>query len=193
MLLDSQSTIDLFSNSKLLTKIQRVNTTLRIRCNAGTATTDWQGYLPGYGWVWFYPKGIANILSLSRVKEKFRVTFDCALDNCFHVHKGDRNEVETMFITTVADNKSKLSAQDVLQATRARALQRIIGRPSTSDLIRYITSNEIKDCPITVQDVKNAEFIWGPELGSLKGKTVRDGSPQVRMENAAPIPVSIMQ
>ena len=89
--------------------------------------------------MWFYPKGIANILSLSRVKEKFRVTFDSALDNCFHVHNGegkilsfaeaprrlyyfdteDRNEVETMFITTVADNKSKLSAQDILQATRA--------------------------------------------------------------------------
>jgi hypothetical protein len=31
--------------------------------------------------------GIANILSLSRVKEKYRVTFDSALDNCFHVHK----------------------------------------------------------------------------------------------------------
>ena len=89
MLLDSQSTIDLFSNPKMLTKIQRVNTTLRIRCNAGTMTTDWQGYLPGYGWVWFYPKGIANILSLSRVKEKFRVTFDSALDNYFHVHKGE--------------------------------------------------------------------------------------------------------
>ena len=49
--------------------------------------TDYRGYLSGYGWVWYYPKGIANILSLSRVKEKYRVTYDSALDNCFHVHK----------------------------------------------------------------------------------------------------------
>ena len=175
-------------------------------------TTNYRGYLSGYGWVWYYPQGIANILSLSRVKEKCRVTFDSALDNCFHVHKEngkilkfkeanrrlyyfdtkDRDEVGTMLITTVEGNKSKLSARDVLQATRARALQRIIGRPSTADFIRHVATNAIPHCPVTVQDIKNAEFIWGPELGCLKGKTVRTHSPQVRLENIS-IPVEIMQ
>ena len=212
ILLDSQSTIDVFSNADLLTKIHRVDTTLRIRCNAGMKTTDYRGYLSGYGWVWYYPQGIANILSLSRVKERYRVTYDSALDNCFHVHKengkllkfkeaqrrlyyfdtDNREEVGTMLITTVEGNKSKLSARDVVQATRARQLQRILGRPSTADFIRYVASNEIPNCPITVQDIKNAEFIWGRELGCLKGKTVRTNSPQVRLENIS-IPVEIMQ
>ena len=26
---------------------------------------------------------------MSRVREKYRVTFDSAMDNCFHVHKDD--------------------------------------------------------------------------------------------------------
>ena len=102
----------------------------------------------------------------------------------------DRDEVGTMLITTVEGNKSKLSARDVLQAERARVLQRTIGRPSTADFIRYVANNHIPNCPITVQDIKNAEFIWGRELGCLKGKTPRDASPVVRPETVT-IPMEI--
>ena len=87
ILLDSQSTVDVFSNSDLLSKIHQTDTTLRIRCNAGMKTTNYQGYLTGYGLVWYYPDGIANIMSLSRVKDRYMVTFDSATDNCFRVHK----------------------------------------------------------------------------------------------------------
>ena len=76
MLLDSQSTIDIFCNKKLLKRIYKSTSTLTIRCNAGVRQTNLWGYVSGYGWVWYYPDGIANILSLSRVKEQFRVTFD---------------------------------------------------------------------------------------------------------------------
>jgi hypothetical protein len=71
LLLDSQSTIDLACNPKLLTDIHRVDRCLTIRCNAGKRTTNLRGIMPGYGEMWLYPEGIANILSLSRVKEKF--------------------------------------------------------------------------------------------------------------------------
>lgn len=87
ILIDSQSTIDVFSNAELLTGIERYNTTMHIRCNAGVKSTNLRGYMAGYGWVWYFPLGIANILSLSHVKDKYRVTFDSATDNCFHVHK----------------------------------------------------------------------------------------------------------
>ena len=90
ILINSQSTIDVFSNGKLLVKIKTIGTTMNIRCNAGMKSTNMMGYLSGYGWVWYFPDGIANILSLSRVKDKYRVTFDSATDNCFHVHKPGR-------------------------------------------------------------------------------------------------------
>ena len=79
ILLDSQSTIDLFSNSKLLSNIHEVDTTLRIRCNAGMKTTNYRGYLSGYGWVWYYPQGTSETLSLglvpSSVTRYIEVTF----------------------------------------------------------------------------------------------------------------------
>ena len=93
LLLDSQSTIDLACNPDLLVDIHEVEQCLTIRCNAGRKTTKWRGTMPGYGEMWLYREGIANILSLSRVKDKFRVTFDSALDNAFHVHKPEKTIV----------------------------------------------------------------------------------------------------
>ena len=79
----------MFFNGDLLTHIYKTDITLRSRCNAGMKTTNTRGYLSGYKWVWFYPGGIANILAMSRVRGEHRVTFDSAMDNCFHVHKDD--------------------------------------------------------------------------------------------------------
>ena len=53
----------------------------------------------------------------------------------------------------------------------------------TKDFIHYVTANIIPNCPITANDIKNAEFIWEPDLGSLKGKTTRQPSPQICVEN----------
>ena len=63
-----------------------------------------------------------------------------------------------MLITTVDENKSKLSAPDLTQAERARALQRRIGRPTTCDYIHYGSMNMISKCPVTKQDIRNADF-----------------------------------
>ena len=59
-----------------------------------------------------------------------------------------------MVITTLDNNKSKLSALDLTQAKRAQALQRRIGRPSTRDYIHHGNMNMISNFPITVQDIK---------------------------------------
>ena len=36
-----------------------------------------------------------------------------------------------------------------------------------------IRSNQIKNCPITVDNIKTAETIWGKDISALKGKTTR--------------------
>jgi len=91
ILLDSQSTVDVFSNHKLLSNIRDARHSLTLYCNAGKATITKKGDLKGYGMVWYYPDGIANILSLYNVQKKYKVTYDSAKGNGFVVHKADGN------------------------------------------------------------------------------------------------------
>ena len=58
ILLDSQSTVDLFCNSELLTNIRTIKEELVVSCYTGTARTNIVTDLKGYGTVWYYDDGI---------------------------------------------------------------------------------------------------------------------------------------
>jgi hypothetical protein len=73
LLLDNQSTVDVFANGDMLEDIHQVDDQMVIASNGGSNMTSEMGVLPGYGPVWYDPNGIANIVSLSRVREKYRV------------------------------------------------------------------------------------------------------------------------
>ena len=111
LLLDNQSTIDLFCNAKLLKNIRHSNTHMNVWCNAGRRTTTMVGDLPGYGTVWYDPESIANILSLKRVAEKYHVAFDSKHGGSFIVTKPDG---------TISSSNSLLQASISLIPTRQR-------------------------------------------------------------------------
>ena len=153
-------------------------------------TTRMKGTLPGYGLVWYHANGIANILSMARVKEKCHVTYDSEGGNQFVVTKDNgsrrvfkesgsglyytsKKHDHTFAIETVEENKEPYSERAYQRALVARRFQETIGCPSTAALIKVIQNKQISNCPVSVADVQTAERILGPSLAGIKGKTTR--------------------
>jgi hypothetical protein len=55
-----------------------------------------------------------------------------------------------------------------------------------------IRSNQIKDCPVTVQDVDVALKIWWKNIAALKGKTTR-GKPNLMAKDLVKVPVELLK
>jgi hypothetical protein len=204
ILLDNQSTVDVFSNGNLLTDIRQGTESMEIHCNAGIANTNLVGELAGYGTVWYHPNGIANILSLSRVKERgYHVTYDSNGGNSFVVNKPDGtsrvfkeserglyymdtndsnvNDPNSFvaLVNTVADNKVNYTNRAYSRAVLARNIQKMVGRPTTREYLKIVEHNLLPNVrlPVTTRL---------PRVGNS-----RRGTEHVELA-AVPIPSGIM-
>mmetsp|Transcript_9715 Transcript_9715/g.12653 ORF Transcript_9715/g.12653 Transcript_9715/m.12653 type:complete len:154 (+) Transcript_9715:236-697(+) len=75
ILLDNQSTCNIFFNKALLQSVHTTNRWLDVHCNAGVCSTNHIGTLWGFGEVWYNLNSMANILSFSKVLKHFDIAF----------------------------------------------------------------------------------------------------------------------
>ena len=199
-MIDNQSTVDLFYNSDLLTNIREVDDYIIVHCNAGNIKVQMMGDLPGYGAVWYYEDGIANILSLFRVSLRFHVQYDSRATGSFIVYKNNgtsrefkpstkglyysdyNNNNETILlndhyssnegVNTVSENLMKFTQRQVNDAKTARRFQDTAGL-TTKTVLRMIDSRALLNSPITRESVRSSLTIWGPSVVNLRGKNTR--------------------
>jgi hypothetical protein len=63
-------------------------------------------------------------------------------------------------INTVKENRVGYTQRQFEQAKRAQKLYHIVGTPTIESFKALIKMNAIKNCPVTTEDVNNAEKIF---------------------------------
>jgi hypothetical protein len=168
--------------------------------------------MPGYNKdVWFSTRAITNIIALRNLIQQYRVTYDSD-DNMFVVHRepqgkpnvefcmhkcglhyyDPRNENHLAFVNTVSENKEGFTKIQIKSAELARTLYKTLSDPSMKDFKWVIQSNQIKDCPVTVQYIDVARKICGKNISALKGKNTRSKSIPVARDYVK-VPMELMK
>ena len=173
----------------------------------GSLSTDRMGDVPGYQKVWTSDKAIANILSLANVRKSdlFHIDYDqnsgsfkithkkSGKVTLFQENKAGLHVAPLQHLTSeVQDNKDIGLAQTLDQnkqmytkrqqerAEVAKALHESLLFPTIRDYKQIIRTNQIKNCPVTIEDIKVYQAIYGENPYVLKGKTVnKSGKPAV--------------
>ena len=161
LLLDNQSTMDIFCNFNVLKNVRRMSDILYLETNSGTLKTNQKRVLQNYGEVWYSKEAMTNILSLKNVIKKYKVSYNSMAGNQFVVHKPDGRDLifkqssnglfyhdlskrEVCLMETVAENREYFSDRAYKRALEARKLYHIVGTPSVNNFKAIIKGIQLK-------------------------------------------------
>jgi hypothetical protein len=85
----------------------------------------------------------------------------------------DPRDSEFTYVNTVSQNKAGFTKRQIKEAEVAQSLYSKLNYPSWKDFKWINRSNQIKDCPVTVNHVDTELKICGKNVAALKGKTTR--------------------
>ena len=201
IILDNGSTMSLFANPDLVEKIRESKNTLELHTNTGCKRNKMEADMPGFGTVWFNPDAIANIFGFADLVDKHRITYDSAKEDAFLIHMPQKivkfkrspkghyfhqapkkykttldKPMDTKIshmVTTVSENMKGYTLRQCKHAKAARKLYHNMGTPKIKSFKALLRSNIIQNCPVTVEDMTIAAKIYGPDISSLKGKSMR--------------------
>ena len=205
VLLDSDSTNTIFCNSKYVSNIRNSTQPLVLKTSGGTITTTQICDIPFLGTHWYNKDAMTNIISLADIAKLYRVTMDTYKDKAIYVHLPDKivkfpqlkgglyarkpeydanNYQFTGILKNPLDNTNAfVTPIKIKKAEAARQMLHALGVPTTDELKRLISTNQIKNSKVTCEDIDLAEKILGPDIATIKGKTTRKNTSKVLHED----------
>jgi predicted RNA-binding protein with PUA domain len=194
ILIDSQTTHDVFCNPKYVGKVRKAKKNLHLSTNGGGMVISLEAnvlglYPEGYDDTVYYDKdAITNILSFKKMARVYRITYDSDVSKTFTVHRESHGLVNlrftmhpcglhvleqpnqgSMFILTVEENKRMFNKRQIAGATNARNTYEALLCPSIEDFEAIIGSGGIRGSNLTTDDAKISFKIFGPSVIKDKG------------------------
>ena len=77
-----------------------------------------------------------------------------------------------LLLNTVSENREIFTQREYKGEREAQRAMQLLGFLLERDFENMLRSNIIVNCPVTFSDIKNAKLIFGPDITSLKGKSV---------------------
>jgi hypothetical protein len=126
--------------------------------------------------------------------KRHRITYDSQKEDAFTVHLPDKQvkftktnqglyifkpkikqliKTQVQFVNTIDENKAFFTHHQFEWAKWAGELYHALGTPSIQDFKAILRMNFISNNPVTIEDIKIAQQIFGMDIGLLKGKTTR--------------------
>ena len=137
----------------------------------------------------FNGEGIYNILYMANVTKKLPVSYASADGDRFILQKTDSQLVfnrspsglyyhgvgdrDILMVSTITGNREGYTDREFASETEAREGLDMMGNPPHIDYINMVCSGMLHNCPITPDLMNNANYIFGANFPSLKGKTTR--------------------
>ena len=84
----------------------------------------------------------------------------------------ETSKKEVTLVDTVEENKQGYTQHQIARADKAKRLYEMIRFPSMKDYKTIIQMNGIKNCPVTVDNIKMSQKIYKRNIHVLKGKSV---------------------
>ena len=155
LLINSESSVDVYNNAKLLTNMHPVKKLLKLHCNAGYIHMTQKGWFGGIE-VWYHPKGIAHILSHKILKKRHHIEFIPHESSLHYLDLNDKEEEGTNLVTTIQENFQGCTKKQVEGAIKACQFQAMLGHPSRKDFESMVHANLIANCRMTQENIFHA-------------------------------------
>lgn len=200
LVLDNACTAHVVRNISLLTNLEILDTPIHISGVGGKMKVTQKGILKDFGTAYVAPDSPFNLISFKFLRDmKCKRQLDDAED-MFHISMLNgsiytfRMNSEIGLYTTLFDHtsnnketalvnfRSKLDPQgnrlfsqdEVRRAQDARLLHEKLDHISDQNLCSSLTYGKILNCPVTCQDVRNANVIFGPCPACIQGKLTNE-------------------
>jgi hypothetical protein len=100
--------------------------------------------------------------------------------------------IKTALVQKVQGNYEGYTKKDILKAKEACRAQGMIGSHREKDYKGMVSGNLITNCPVTTTNISNIRAMFGPDLASIRGKTVRR-TPAPMVAHYVAVPRSLVE